>query len=54
MSLFRDIGKKAEKLKQQVASSADKSYECADCGVGLHVEHDECPECGSDEVRTVE
>lgn len=54
MSLFRDLGKKAEKFKQGVTSSAGETYECADCGAEMTADYDECPECGSDEVRLVE
>ena len=54
MSLFRDLGKKAEKLKQQVAASAEETYECDDCGAEMNAEYETCPECGSDAIRRVE
>ena len=54
MSLFRDLGKKAEKFKQGVTASSEETYECADCGAEMHADYDECPECGSNEVRAVE
>jgi len=53
MSLFRDLGKKAEKLKQQVASS-EGTYQCDDCGAEMHAEYEECPECGSEAIRRTE
>ena len=54
MSLFRDLGKRAEWFKQQVTDSTDETRECADCGTEMAAEYDECPECGSDAVEPVE
>lgn len=54
MSLFRDLGKKAEKLKHQVSKSAEGTYECENCGAEMRAEYEECPECGSEEIRQVE
>lgn len=50
MGLFRDLGRRAERLKRQVQSAADASYECADCGRPLEEDAERCPECGSDDV----
>jgi rRNA maturation endonuclease Nob1 len=54
MSLFRDLGKKAEKFKQQMTESTDATYQCEACGAEMNAEYEECPECGSDEIRRVE
>lgn len=50
MGLFRDLGRRAERLKQQVQSAAESTRECADCGAPLADEPERCPECGSDAV----
>lgn len=53
MGLFRDLGRRAERLKQQVTSAADATHECADCGALLEGEPDGCPECGGDDVVAI-
>ena len=50
MGLFRDLGRRAERLKQQVQSAADATHECADCGAMLEADPERCPECGSDDL----
>lgn len=54
MGLFRDLGRRAERLKRQVQSAADASYECEDCGALLEADRERCPECGSDDVVALE
>lgn len=54
MSLFRDLGRRAERFKQRVQSAADASYECADCGALFEAPGDRCPECGSEDVVAIE
>ena len=53
MGLFRDVGRRVERLKNEVTTAADEtaSYECADCGAAIHADRDTCPECGSERVR---
>lgn len=46
MSLFRNLGRRAERIKQQVDAAAEEVYECADCGEQFSADYDECPECG--------
>lgn len=50
MGLFRDLGRRAERLKQQVQTAADATYECTDCGAMLEADAEQCPECGSDDL----
>lgn len=52
MSLFRNIGRRVERLKREVDDAAEEaaSFECEDCGHRLHADRDECPECGSDDI----
>ncbi|MFC4450623.1 zinc ribbon domain-containing protein [Halorussus aquaticus] len=54
MNLFRDLGKRAEKLKQQVAASDEKTYRCADCGTEVRTDREACPDCGGDDLRRVQ
>lgn len=52
MGLFEKLGRNVERFKQDAKAAADESaaYECLACGARLHAEHEECPECGSDDV----
>lgn len=52
MSLFRDLGRRAEKLKKQATDAAESQaeYGCADCGRTLFTERESCPDCGSEAV----
>lgn len=56
MSLFRDLGRRAEKLKKQATNAAEgqAEYECADCGKAIFTERETCPECGSEAVASRE
>ena len=51
MSLFRDLGKKAERFKQQAEEAARETYECEICGTQFHADYEQCPECGNDEIE---
>jgi rRNA maturation endonuclease Nob1 len=52
MSLFNDLGRKVEELKQEVGSASDDeaTHRCIECDTLLYTDHDECPECGSTSV----
>ena len=52
MSLFRDLGRRVERLKGEVGNAADEAagYECSDCGERFHAEKEECPSCGAADV----
>jgi hypothetical protein len=53
MGFFRDMGKKAEKLKQEVSDAARQEalYQCRECGTAVYTERDTCPECGSEALE---
>lgn len=52
MGFFNEVGRRAEKLKQQVSDAAAEGamFECADCGKGIFTEKETCPNCGSEAV----
>ncbi|MDT3434071.1 hypothetical protein [Haloarcula sp. 1CSR25-25] len=52
MSLFNDLGRKVEELKQEVGNASDDeaTHQCSECEALLYADHDECPECGSTSV----
>ncbi|MFB6150261.1 MAG: hypothetical protein ABEJ40_00500 [Haloarculaceae archaeon] len=54
MGLFENLGRKVEEFKQQAQEVSESRAigECADCGKVLYTEHDECPECGSADLRS--
>ncbi|WP_187432939.1 zinc ribbon domain-containing protein [Natronococcus pandeyae] len=56
MGFFENLGRKVGKFTQEAKEAADNeaSYACAECGERFYTEHDECPECGSEDVRELE
>ena len=56
MSLFRDLGKRVERFKQQAEETArdNATHECAACGERFHTVRKECSECGSEEIRELD
>jgi len=54
MGIFRGLGRRAERIKQQVDAAAGAVYECADCGEQFSAPYDTCPECGGEDVEAVE
>lgn len=50
MGLFRGLGRRAERLKRQVAAAADATHRCADCEATFGEAWEACPECGSESV----
>ncbi len=52
MGFFNNLGKRAEKLKQQAtaASKREATHGCKDCETLLYTAHETCPECDSDAV----
>jgi predicted RNA-binding Zn-ribbon protein involved in translation (DUF1610 family) len=52
MGFFRDLGRRAEKLKSEAtdAAAAQADYECTDCGTAIFTERETCPDCGSEAV----
>lgn len=53
MGLFRTLGERVERFKQQADAAAEETYACTDCDATFHAEYDECPECGG-EIELVE
>ncbi|WP_238392175.1 DUF7129 domain-containing putative zinc-binding protein [Halorussus amylolyticus] len=56
MGLFKELGKQVEQFKQDAKSAADEAaaYECAACGARFHTARDDCPDCGADEIRSID
>ena len=54
MSLFRNLGRRAERFKQAVRSAADATHECADCGARFEGDRERCPECGGENVEAID
>lgn len=50
MGLFRGLGRRAERFRQQVVEAADATHACADCEARFGQAWEECPECGSESV----
>jgi hypothetical protein len=53
VGLFRNLGKKAERFKQQAEAAADEIYECKECDMQFHAEYDQRPECGNENITRV-
>ena len=55
MGLFRDVGRRAERLKQQVTDAAREEavLECGECGKSIFTERTDCPACGSESLLEV-
>ena len=52
MGIFREVGKRVERFKQQAAEASrdEAEYECLDCDELIFTELEECPHCGSEAV----
>jgi len=50
MSLFREIGRRVERFKQDVESAAEEQSgdECPECGQPLAEDPTTCPNCGTE------
>lgn len=55
MGFFNDLGRKAEQLKQKATAASEEgaTHACAECEKLLYTAHDECPECGSEDIRAL-
>jgi len=55
VGLFRDVGRRAERLKQQVTDAAREEavLECEECGKSIFTERTDCPACGSESLLEV-
>lgn len=56
MGFFRNVGRRAEKLKQQVTDAAHEEAraECRECGAVVYTDRETCPECGHDTLEVTE
>lgn len=49
MSLFRSLGRSAERVKRSVTESDDDhDYRCRACEAALDERHETCPDCGGE------
>ncbi len=55
MGLFNKIGRNFEQFKKRATDAAKETaeYQCQACGTRFHVDHEECPECGAEEVEQI-
>ncbi|MFC6733737.1 hypothetical protein [Haladaptatus sp. DYSN1] len=53
MGFFKRAGRTVEEFKQTATQAAeeDADYECRACGARFHTDHDQCPECGAQQVE---
>jgi uncharacterized OB-fold protein len=53
MGLFENLGKKVERFKQQAtdAASEEANHVCGDCGELIYADREQCPNCGSEDIR---
>ncbi|WP_306054077.1 FmdB family zinc ribbon protein [Natronococcus wangiae] len=56
MGFFENLGRKVGKFTHEAKEAAadEANYACEDCGERFYTGHDECPECGSGNVRELE
>ncbi|EMA43631.1 hypothetical protein [Halococcus saccharolyticus] len=54
--VFRELGRRAEKFKQDVNAGAGETadYECMECEEQFAVKPDQCPNCGSEQIPSTE
>ncbi len=54
MGIFNELGRQVERFKQTAENSAEEStaYQCRACDARFHTHHDQCPECGSEQVES--
>jgi rubrerythrin len=57
VNLFRKLGRRVEQFKSNAeaaaASEDDATHECGECGARFE-EREQCPECGSESVVSVD
>lgn len=56
MSLFRNLGKRVERIKRQVedAAAEEATHVCTSCEERFYMAYDTCPECGADAIEAIE
>lgn len=52
MGLFRNLGQKVERFKQEVESASQDRFVCEDCEREFRAEYSKCPECGGELHKT--
>ena len=55
MGLFNKFGRQIERFRQDTKEAAAETaaFQCQACQARFHIEHDECPECGAQEVTAL-
>jgi rRNA maturation endonuclease Nob1 len=53
--VFRKLGRRTEQFKRDVdtAAAEDTDYECKGCAARFSVRHEQCPDCGSEEIMPI-
>ena len=56
MGIFNRLGRKVEELKHEAesATAEEATHLCEACDTLLYTDHEECPECGGDDVVALE
>jgi rRNA maturation endonuclease Nob1 len=52
MGFFERVGRQVEQFKQTATEAAqeDQNYQCRACESRFYSEHEQCPDCGAQEV----
>lgn len=48
MGVFRELGRRMERFKQDVEAAADDPERCPECDEPVRVDAEACPACGAD------
>lgn len=56
MSLFERLGEKVEEFKQEAEAARDDAapHRCRECEERFYSDQDTCPECGSEDIDSID
>jgi rRNA maturation endonuclease Nob1 len=56
MGFFNELGRRLGKFEQEARAAAadDADWGCASCGSTFHEAPDTCPDCGSEQIITLD